>query len=305
MSTINIIQIPNVAEETRIGSSFNYLIKVISKTDAAEGKIVWDFSEVKFLHPFFLAPLAIYKSTSGKDIECVGMSLRVQSYLNSIYFDRLLHFEDEKKEDVDKVMDAYLEKNYIPVCSFAMTDSNKNAFGSVIQHIITTQTNIGNAGITPISYFISELLDNVYEHSKSKNGYVFSQYLAREGAINLCIADSGITVFKSYQEAGLHQEEIGNDEATALWLANEGYSTKNLPNAENRGYGISTSKRMLVEGLNGSFFMLSGNAFHRYERNQENYYVNLKDVFRWNGTIILLRIPVNVPEGFNYYDYLE
>ena len=121
----------------------------------------------------------------------------------------------------------------------------------------------------------------------------------------LCVADTGITIFNSYKDAGLHQEEIGEDEATALWLANEGYSTKNLPEAENRGYGISTSKRMLVEGLNGSFFMLSGSAFHRYERHQENYYVNLKNVFRWNGTVILLRIPVKVPKGFNYYDYLE
>jgi hypothetical protein len=88
-------------------------------------------------------------------------------------------------------------------------------------------------------------------------------------------------------------------------LANVGYSTKNLPNAENRGYGISTSKRMLVEGLNGSFFMLSGSAFHRYERHQENCYVSLKKFFRWNGTIILLRTPFNVPDGFNYIDYLE
>lgn len=305
MAEYNNILIPNVAEEVRIGSSFNHMIKVISETEAVVGKVVWDFRHVQFLHPFFLAPLAIYKNTAAKEIECVNMSLSIQSYLNSIFFDRLLHFENDKKDDVEKVMMAYADKTYIPLCSFAMTDSNKNVFGSVIQRIITTQTNIGKGGITAISYFISELLDNVYEHSKSKNGYVFSQYLSREGVINLCIADCGITIYNSYQNAGLHQKEIGGDEATALWLANEGYSTKNLPDAENRGYGISTSKRMLVEGLNGSFFMLSGSSFHRYERYHESYYVNLKDVFRWNGTIILLKIPVKVPLGFNYYDYLE
>ena len=32
------------------------------------------------------------------------------------------------------------------------------------------------------------------EHSQSPNGYVFSQYLEREGVIDLCIADTGITV---------------------------------------------------------------------------------------------------------------
>ena len=87
-------------------------------------------------------------------------------------------------------------------------------------------------------------------------------------------------------------------------LANEGYSTKNRPEAENRGYGISTSKRMLVEGMKGAFFMLSGGAFHRYE-NGTNDYIDLADQFYWHGTIILLRIPTKMPEGFNYIDYLE
>lgn len=37
-------------------------------------------------------------------------------------------------------------------------------------------------------------------------------------------------------------EEIGDNEAEALKFANEGYSTKNLPEAENRGFGISSTK---------------------------------------------------------------
>lgn len=74
--------------------------------------------------------------------------------------------------------------------------------------------------------------------------------------------------------------------------------------AENRGYGISTSKRMLVEGMKGAFFMLSGGAFHRYE-NGTNDYIDLAGQFYWHGTIILLRIPTKTPEGFNYIDYLE
>ena len=53
-----IVTIPNIAEEVRIGYSFNYLIKVIAETDAAEA-VQWDFSDANFLHPFFLAPLAV------------------------------------------------------------------------------------------------------------------------------------------------------------------------------------------------------------------------------------------------------
>ena len=90
----------------------------------------------------------------------------------------------------------------------------------------------------------------------------------------------------------------------ALILANEGYSTKNRPEAENRGYGISTSKKMLVEGMKGSFFMLSGGAFHRYEAGT-NDYIDLKGKFSWNGTIILLRIPVKIPSSVKNHSWLR
>ena len=82
-------------------------------------------------------------------------------------------------------------------------------------------------------------------------------------------------------------------------------TTKDLPNAENRGYGISTSKNMLVNGLGGEFFMLSGNAFHRFDEASGVKYVNLPDPIRWNGTVVLMKIPITVREGFRYMDYIS
>ncbi len=76
MAKTVIVKIPNVTEEVRIGFSFNYMIKVMAETEAADA-VQWDFADVTFLHPFFLAPLAIYKNTSNKDIECINMSLRI------------------------------------------------------------------------------------------------------------------------------------------------------------------------------------------------------------------------------------
>ncbi|MBR0177340.1 MAG: hypothetical protein IJQ11_07925 [Bacteroidales bacterium] len=298
------IHIPNVREDERIGSSFNHLIRVVEETNHAQSKVIWDFKDVHFLHPFFLAPLAIFKCQSEKEIRCENISLPMQSYLNNIFFDRTLHFENAAKETAEMVMEQYAEKSYVPLCSFSMTDANKDAFGAIVRDIIVRQTKSTKIS-TPISYFLGELIDNIYEHSESPNGYLFSQFLEHEGCIDLCIADTGITIFRSYEKAGLFQAEIGQDESEALRMANEGRSTKNRPGAESRGYGISTSKRMLVEGLGGSFFMISGGAFHRYEKNSLNYYAEVKDFFHWNGTLILLRIPINTPDNFNYINYLE
>ena len=299
----NVVIIPNVTEEDSIGFIFSHLIHVIHETEASDD-VQWDFTDVNKLHPFFIAPLAIYKNTSSKQIDCTNMSLQLQSYLNGICFDRMLHFGDEKREDIEDILHNYDNKNFIPLCSFDMTDSNKDTFGSLLKNALLRQVNFEHNGNSSISYLISELLDNIYEHSNSPSGYIFSQYNEKEKVIHLCIADSGITIAGSFKNAKLYQKEIDGNEAEALKLANEGYSTKNRPSAENRGYGISTSKSMLVSGMKGAFYMLSGEAFHHY-RDGKNAYINLKNIFRWNGTIILMSIPTKLPKTFNYINYLE
>lgn len=69
------------------------------------------------------------------------------------------------------------------------------------------------------------------------------------------------------------------DDKEAIKAANRGISSKNLPDAENRGYGIQTSKRMLVEGLGGQYLMISGGCLY-------------------------LKTPVNSSK-FNYVNYIE
>ena len=66
------IIIPNVCEEEFIGGSFNHLVRVVEQTrqTTMSDKVVWDFRNVTFLHPFFLAPLAIYKQQSQSDLCC-------------------------------------------------------------------------------------------------------------------------------------------------------------------------------------------------------------------------------------------
>lgn len=61
---------------------------------------------------------------------------------------------------------------------------------------------------------------------------------------------------------------------------------------------------MLVQGLNGGFFMMSGNAFFRSIKDKINEVKELPKELYWNGTIVLLKIPVDAPNNFNIYNYL-
>lgn len=172
--------------------------------------------------------------------------------------------------------------------------------GSAFNHLFQVIQQTDNCCMNDLCWDLSNT--SFFHPFQGKHGYIFSQYLKKEDCIDLVLADDGITVLGSYVKAQKFLDEINGNDAEALRLANEGKSTKNLPNAENRGYGISSSKEMLSDGLHGSFFMLSGGAFHRHD-SSGSVFVKLPNSIYWDGTIILMRIPVKVPLDFDYNKY--
>jgi anti-sigma regulatory factor (Ser/Thr protein kinase) len=297
-----IIRIPQVNREERIGSVFNDLFRVINSTEADnDPKTIWDFGGTSFFHPFFLAPLSIYKNKCGKRIVCTNQSQSLSSYMTTINFDGMKTFE--RGDDLENTLIPYSNKSYTPICKFSIQDERMvDALQSVVQRIIKNQSHYDDKINNPLSYLLSEIICNISQHSLSDYGYLYSQYLRREGVIDLCIADNGITIFGSYVKTKRYLDKVGDNEAEALRLANNGFSTKKLP--ETRGFGLSTTRRMLVEGMKGAFFELSGGAFYRYENIKENYVLLPKPLY-WEGTIILMRIPVNVDNHFDFYKYIE
>lgn len=124
------------------------------------------------------------------------------------------------------------------------------------------------------------------------------QNYPQKGFLDICIVDSGIGLLGSYKKFGF--KNIDTD-VKALEQAVNGNSTKQI--TETRGYGIDTSRRMLVDGLKGKYFLFSGSAFYIYTDNFEQITpINRNN--NWNGTIAL-RVPNVVPDGFKYYAYVE
>lgn len=218
------IHIPKVDRNERIGSVFNELFKVINATEnAKEIPVVWDFRDASFFHPFFLAPLAIYKG-GGNAISFVNVSSVLSSYFNLIHFDSI--FEIKECDDLYVPLSPYISRTYTPICKFSLKDEkNVDNMQSVLQHIIKRQSNYGEEVHTPLSYMLGELVCNMSQHSRSDYGYIYAQLSRHDGCINLCLADDGITVHGSYIAANKYTDKIGG-EADALKLANTGYSTK-------------------------------------------------------------------------------
>lgn len=156
----------------------------------------------------------------------------------------------------------------------------------------------------PLTYLLDELICNIQQHAQADKGYAYLMYNKAAKTIEILIADLGITIYGSYVAAQKHLDKLGDSDAEALNLAQNGYSAKNLPDTENRGYGISSNMKMVVDGLHGEFAVLSGNALMLDVPNKRAI-LSLPPEIDFKGTMIMVRIPAQVPDGFNLYNYMS
>jgi hypothetical protein len=155
--------------------------------------------------------------------------------------------------------------------------------------------------VTALMYLIDEAVNNVLHHSNDDKGYLLAQYYPSKGYVELVIADIGRTILETYLDFDRYKDEVINHEL-AMEAAIAGKSTKST-NVD-RGFGISTSKKLLTEGLNGKYFIYSGNVFNIHT-SEINTITTLPGEIFWQGVYVCLRIPTIPPPGFNPVDYYE
>jgi len=260
-----------------------------------------DLSEVKNLYPFQLLPLV---SLINQNI-ANGKSIYIkypdnQTYFNAIGFYK--GFDLDFYTNWERELENYKDKGFLPIFVIP-TNSNKEAQKtrervlSILDVLISEQIKLSPAFRSPLNYLISEAIDNVCDHACIDKAMIMVQYF--DTYFDLCICDSGIGILNSYKSNNFN--DINSDEI-AIQQAIIGKSTKKQ--SISRGFGISTSRNLLVNGLNGEYFLFSGSAFYFQSKDNEQV-VKIQNQNRWNGTILALRIPMQIPIGFNFYNFLE
>jgi len=117
--------------------------------------------------------------------------------------------------------------------------------------------------------------------------------------LDICIADRGQGVLNSYRK---NNYDYIQTHEQAINEALNGLSTKKYEGS--RSYGIKTFRHMLVNGLGGSYFMFSGNAFYIWNHEIEQI-TSLNEKYNWDGTLVVLRVPKMADSNFSYIQYLE
>lgn len=274
------------------------IVSQIRKSD--DSTIILDFQGTKFVSPLFISVLLVTLRETDKEVSLINLP----DYLKVICFSDGLRPDSIRSSEFFAVMESFSRKKFIPIIDFPVTvidEDVKNSVLSTVENIIIRQLHIEKNVSEGLKYFISELVDNITEHSESKRAYIFAQAFPKKGYLDLCISDNGISLLGSYKRSEKYNE-IDSD-VEAMKAANMKISAKNLPDAENRGYGIYTSKNALIDGLGGSFLMVSGNAVYVKSRNGYRL-AAFPEFVRLNGTIIALRIPYQNP-NFMMSNYWE
>lgn len=297
------IIIPGRTHE-EFGFSISKLIRVVDNFSRVhDNKIIFDFSNARMLNPFFLGGLAClidYYKSKNIDFELNhDQNLNVASYLQTVRFPECYNANENNWS-----LEEFSDKRYIPIVRFPTGASSRmenirNAILSAISDLLKKQLGFTERQRAPLSYMLDEFTHNVNDHSGAQEGFVFAQYYPSSNYLDLCICDHGKGVYQSYLDSGKHDPR---DEIGAIKMAINGISTKDLP--ESKGFGITTSRKMLTTGLRGKFYLWSGNTAY-IESVERLGIVNLPKNCFFQGTYIALRIPTLMPPGFNITDFLE
>lgn len=287
-------------KDDRLIDGLTPVVRIMGQVEGAtEQNVSIDFSDTRFISPVFALSLIVYLSRCGKQVSLKNIT----DYLERIEFGNGgIKPDTMRQTEFLAELEKYASKTYIPIINFAAGRNSdaKEAVSSIVENMIIQQLSIQSNVANGLKYMIDEILDNITEHSESDRGYIFAQAYPAKGFLDVCIADRGVSLLGSYEK--LPDNEISSD-IEAIKAANRGLSSKNLPDAENRGFGIKTSKQMLIQGLGGQYLMISGSSLYIKTLNLDSFY-SMPHGLRWNGTIVALRIPYH-SSSFNYINYIE
>ena len=251
------------------------LYNIFKGTNFSESKD-FDISNINWFSPLLILPLCAH-------INCFNSKYSVkESKTNHSYLD-VIKFPDgiDSVSVFQKQIQA--NKSYIPISILRKEkgverERLESLFSMLIYSVLGSVQGAQNA----VHYPITELVTNIFDHSKESKGFIFGQFYPKKNYLDICIADCGRGLSNTYKE----EKGLELSDADSIIEVLKGHSTK--PSVE-RGYGVRTSKKVVCECLGGEFVLLSGSSA-LIASGQNQKIVDLPN-FYWQGVVIAYRIP--------------
>ncbi|MBU3912548.1 MAG: ATP-binding protein [Nanoarchaeota archaeon] len=258
------------------------IMNEIDKAELKNGEILnLDFSDVEWILPCsaLLLSSKILESCRRISIKILPPNKKgVYEYLARIGFPLGCDIEGD---------------TFLPINHFSNKDNVNENISKISKHI---ENKIDRNFGFSVNYLLAELSDNIEQHSQFTQASIMTQYYSNKKCIDIGIFDNGITIPALFEKKGFRF----SDDCDAIKKAIEGVSTKE---EQGRGFGLRTSKNLVLEGLNGEMYVLSRKGAlilnpKDKEKNEELMEKALK------GTLIYMRFSAP-KKGLNIIEYVE
>jgi len=284
----------------RLGSQLEKLSQVLANPFGRNAKVCFDFSAIEFIYPNWVVPLRAYMDwLRSKGHEVTMVNHAHLTYLDTIYFTDPL--DPSAVSDFEQRLALFKVKNYLPILRLP---TQKNTASTFVDQSLSTLTGVVCAQLdasavmkTALSYFIDELCNNVLEHANASHIWIGAQFYSPRGYLDFCICDTGKGFLQSYLD---HGKFSIHTHAEAMEKATSGLSTKDKE--KNRGFGLATSRNLILDGLKGRMAVSSGNAM-RIDLSPNEGKIIEPERFHWPGVLLNVRLyPDNHINVSKYYE---
>lgn len=269
-------------------------LEIISEaSECRSSEITIDLTSADWFTPAFLTPISVFYNqlnSSGIEIDVrLPSHTGIRVYLGQIGF-------PSGSENPSQQYD-----NHLPLCKLnTNSDSNPvETVGRKLRSILKEHYPDFSAGqVQGIGYPISEIVDNVDQHSECGYGSILVQNYKSKDYLDICIVDDGVSIPGKFDEYGI---DYRSDEE-ALRMAMQGeVSTRDDEGHRHGGWGIRSTINLVCEGLNGKCLISSREGTITKECGSSPQ--SIVSSYSWDGTTFIGRIDIP-DQDFNVIDYV-
>lgn len=215
------------------------------------GGLSLDLGHTRRIYPNGAVPMA----AALEYFRANGLQISASSNSPQVIATHFLHplpatLEDIQSRTVGNIVWKYNEEQSTDLC---------NAFIDMLEENARCETGV----IESLNWCLFEVLDNVFQHSRSRYGYAMMQIHAKRRWCTVAVSDCGIGIHRSFKESNVYSAQNAYE---AIMLAVQEKVTSKTKNMGNGLYGL-----MRVVGLNrGELQIRSGRGWLEYRGGEIN-----------------------------------
>ena len=227
------------------------------RTNGWPPKVIVDFSSLRFIRPAgvaFLSNLIHWLSIQGTTVDFENTDVENDAVR---FLDDSLFFEQHRGS---KLRSAAAPRGTTqPLVKIAHKDSHSWLDLTLVPWL-ADRLAITKTSLYTVKACISELFNNIQDHTQYDIGSIFVQHFPRENQVIISLSDFGAGIPDKVRE------KIPNlsDPAAIIQAVEEGFTTKSKPT--NKGAGLDYLLRTVVLSNGGQVTIYSQAAIVRFER---------------------------------------